>query len=152
VRSFRIVLSSLCTLVVLISLSPGAALAGPARSTQKHVYSGPGFNMPLAMVSCSGQDVAVASGGGTGFDNPEVRFHTRIAWHDVSFRIADQSATKVWAVAWQGRRVIGTFCGSTKKPFAIRGTEPVTVALYDAITNSGVSIVTSGTVTAAFST
>src|SRR3989442_12465076 len=100
VRSVRIVLISLCALVVLVFLSQSAALAGGAHSKQKQAYSGPAFNMPLPMVSCSGQDVAIASGGGAGFDNPEVRFRTRAAWHEVSFRIADQSATKVWAVAW----------------------------------------------------
>src|SRR5437879_7492920 len=50
VRGIRIVLTALFALVVL---SQAVALAGPARSTQKHTYSRPGFNIPLAMVSCS---------------------------------------------------------------------------------------------------
>jgi hypothetical protein len=140
----------LVALSAIVGLTQVAATAGPAHSTQKRSYSAQGFNAPMSMVSCSGQDVAVGTGGGLGVENPQVRFRTQPVYRTVSLRIADQSATKVWAVAWQGQRTVGVFCGKTSKPLAIRGSKPVTVALFDAVTDRGFSIVTHGTVTATF--
>jgi hypothetical protein len=143
----------LVALSAIVALSQVAAVAEPAHSTRaKRTYGSPGVSMPLAEVSCSGKDVGVASGnGGFGLQNPQVSFRTQSAFRTVSFQITDHSTTEIWAVAWQGSRVIGIFCGRTPKPLVIRGAKPVTVAMFDAITDRGLSVVTTGTVTAIFS-
>ena len=137
----------------IVAVSQVAAVADPTHSTRaKRTYASPGVNVPLAMVSCSGKDVGVATGnGGFGVQNPQVSFRTQSAFRTVSFRITDRSTTEIWAVAWQGSRVIGIFCGRTPRPLVIRGAKPVTVAMFDAITDRGLSLVTTGTVTAIFS-
>src|SRR5437588_1970233 len=69
----------------IVAVSQVAAVADPTHSTRaKRTYASPGVNVPLAMVSCSGKDVGVATGnGGFGVQSPQVSFRTQSAFRPV---------------------------------------------------------------------
>ncbi|MDQ3952572.1 MAG: hypothetical protein M3279_06385 [Actinomycetota bacterium] len=130
-------LAALATAVIATSV--GAA-PEPRAQTLEYVGGGATTGPERAVVLRAGDNVgAVVFRGG-----PE-RF--------VSIEIADRHGLQVTGIVRQGEEAGTHVCGATEKPIRVKPYEKVTVFLMNgACGASGASVVTSGTVTATFTT
>ena len=146
-RAFAIAVTAL--LLATGVLQRAALAGGSSLGTERRGYSAQGFNLDIGLMACPAGVVGI-SNGGLGVQTPAVFFKVPRAARAVSLRIADRSGTDVMAYVWHGGHPVGSFCGRTAHPFRLRGPGRLEVALFDAVTTTGLSIVTSGTVAARF--
>ena len=139
------------TLVAVVALAQGQAFADGSGQTRTYSpQSNPRVDVITGVVSCTGLGLVDTGGDDAELAPNTLVFRPGSRSRSVSISVADKSGTTLVADAWQGDRFMGEFCGSTSKPLTLHGTKPVAVVLYDGITTTGPSVVTTGTVTATF--